>query len=528
MVERTPRWMSHPLGVPMLLLVLTLVVRLPFFFPAVLDWDESTHILIGQSLLDGYLPYVQLWTLKPPLIFAFDAAAIAVFGHSPAAVRLAGALCVATTGFLVYRFGAACWSRTAALAAAVLTIFAIGGISSGQATMTEVVLLPAFIGAVYLLLVHRGSASRLAWAGALMAVATLVRLNTAFPVLAAGLILLVEPAYRPLVRVRHLASYAAGGIVVASLVCLPYIVSGHFDLLWRSLVTAPMAYAGSQYTALTNLGEMSLHAFGISREDVGYSIEVPWASAFLWITGVLGLVVLGRLWRTLAELERRGFVLVVGCGAATAFGIVSGGAAYAHYLIQLVPLAALLTAGLLRHASPRLRIATVSLAGVAALLSLPPVISEYRTMVTRAQQGVSLHYGPAHDIASYLAKENPSGRPVFLLREHIAYWFMGTRPLTRLSAHPSNIWKQYLMEAMEGPGATSESELRRVFDQSPEFVVMARTNREWSLLNPPAWALLETILSERYELVTRIEGRPVYRRRAAAPPASGGTGASGG
>jgi len=50
---------------------------LSIFFPAVIDWDESTFILMGQSIIDGHLPYVKLWDLKPPGAFAFYAFFIA-------------------------------------------------------------------------------------------------------------------------------------------------------------------------------------------------------------------------------------------------------------------------------------------------------------------------------------------------------------------------------------------------------------------------------------------------------------------
>ena len=51
------------------LLLLAIIVRLPFFFKDVIDWDESTYILMGQSVLDGHLPYTELWDLKPPGAF---------------------------------------------------------------------------------------------------------------------------------------------------------------------------------------------------------------------------------------------------------------------------------------------------------------------------------------------------------------------------------------------------------------------------------------------------------------------------
>ena len=43
------------------LCIWALLLRLPFFFPDTIDWDESTLILMGQGLLDGLLPYDRIW-----------------------------------------------------------------------------------------------------------------------------------------------------------------------------------------------------------------------------------------------------------------------------------------------------------------------------------------------------------------------------------------------------------------------------------------------------------------------------------
>ncbi|OUU02322.1 MAG: hypothetical protein CBB99_00385 [Bacteroidetes bacterium TMED39] len=50
------------------LLIFTIFCRLPFFFRDIYDWDESTFLLVGQSLLDGHLPFTKLWDLKPALL----------------------------------------------------------------------------------------------------------------------------------------------------------------------------------------------------------------------------------------------------------------------------------------------------------------------------------------------------------------------------------------------------------------------------------------------------------------------------
>ena len=74
----------------MVYFVAALLIRLPFFFRDCIDRDESTFILLGQSWVDGFLPYTQLWDLKPPLVFLFFAIIIQIFGKSYIAIRLFG------------------------------------------------------------------------------------------------------------------------------------------------------------------------------------------------------------------------------------------------------------------------------------------------------------------------------------------------------------------------------------------------------------------------------------------------------
>ncbi len=64
------------------LLTLGLLIQLPTFLKVIQSTDESTFILMGQSILDGHLPYTELWDIKPPLAFFFFAAVITVFGKS--------------------------------------------------------------------------------------------------------------------------------------------------------------------------------------------------------------------------------------------------------------------------------------------------------------------------------------------------------------------------------------------------------------------------------------------------------------
>lgn len=89
----------------LLLSLIGLILRFPYFFPAVIDWDESTFILMGQNILDGNLPYTEFWDLKPPLTFYSFAFFIFVFGKSILAIRLGGFVFLIATSYILYLIG---------------------------------------------------------------------------------------------------------------------------------------------------------------------------------------------------------------------------------------------------------------------------------------------------------------------------------------------------------------------------------------------------------------------------------------
>lgn len=168
------------------LFLLALLCRLPFFFQAVIDWDESTFILVGQSILDGHLPYTKLWELKPPLAFVFYALAIFCFGKSIVAVRFAGALWVACTAFLVTITGQAIGNRRTGIIAAIIFILLSALFPAGQAIMTEHIAILPLIAALSWLVTQKTTPRNLFWAGTLIGTASMVRLNIAYVALLVG------------------------------------------------------------------------------------------------------------------------------------------------------------------------------------------------------------------------------------------------------------------------------------------------------------------------------------------------------
>jgi 4-amino-4-deoxy-L-arabinose transferase-like glycosyltransferase len=490
-----------------LLFIEALVLRLPFVFPAVINWDESTFVLVGQSLADGHLPYVEAWALKPPLAFALFGAVIAIFGKNLVAVRLAGTLCVVVTAFFVYLTATRLWHHRVGLMAASLYVATVSLLPAGQATMTEHVAILPLMAAVWRLTRNEPSVVTSFVAGVLLSVATLIRLNMAYVAVFVGLYLVVSSMRRgPFTTVLKVGAYVVGGGVVVLLTWLPYVLTGQHRLWWTSVVAAPLSYAHSRSSVFESLLFHLTAAFGTYRDGWSLRFYGSVLLALVWVGLANGAVILLRRWRA-GQSARGGVAALVLVVTGVVIGILTSGVPHTHHLIQLAPFAAMLTSVSLGGGG-WLRWPSWLAVGIVMVVSLVPVAAEYRALWSRAMAGEPLHYGAAYDIARYVKRDNPSARPLYLLDDHIAYWFADSQPPTPMTTHPSNISKPALIETVVGKDASPLEELRKVFRRKPEFVVMPE--RVWYLEREPSeW--LEHILRDDYVLVAHVRGRKIYR-----------------
>ena len=162
------------------LLIITVVIRFPYFFPAVIDWDESTQIIMGQDILDGQLPYIDLWDNKPPLSFLSYAFFILFFGKSIIAIRLAGSICVVTTAYLIYIVARNIWNNRSGIISATLFIVFASLMGNGQATMTEIVAIVPLISSMTILIIKKETPFSFYLAGLLIGISGFIRLNLAY------------------------------------------------------------------------------------------------------------------------------------------------------------------------------------------------------------------------------------------------------------------------------------------------------------------------------------------------------------
>lgn len=157
------------LKVAVLLVFLVFVMRLPYFFKDIFNWDESTFILMGQSILDGHLLYTDLWDVKPPFVFLSFALIIAIFGKSIIAIRFGGFLIVSIISFLTYCIGTSLWNYSVGVIAGIFSVgficFWSSGLSAGESLLTEHLALVPLMISLYLLITKKMSYKLIFWTG---------------------------------------------------------------------------------------------------------------------------------------------------------------------------------------------------------------------------------------------------------------------------------------------------------------------------------------------------------------------------
>ena len=327
------------------LLIVVTIIALPIVtYPP--GRDQGEFATIGRGLLDGKVPYVDLWNPKPPAIFYVYALAMQFYGQTTAALRTLDLLLVPVISAALFWLGdrVSGEKRVGLFAAAIFPAFYF---TESFWTLTQndgIAMLPMVLAlvATFKAADHAGSRRGLFYAfGAGILTACALWFKYPFALLS----LAVVAGYGILRTQRHalpsldnevpeggggnvvyaLFAFLGGGLLIVIL-GIGYLASlGVLDELILS------AQVTSQYTALTlNVEDFT----SLMRTAIGFRWE-QWG--LLWILAALWLV-LGRFG------DRRGHewaVIVLWLAVAFAMMLVQAKGYDYHWLPMLPPLALL-------------------------------------------------------------------------------------------------------------------------------------------------------------------------------------------
>ncbi|MEM9772521.1 MAG: glycosyltransferase family 39 protein, partial [Cyanobacteria bacterium P01_D01_bin.73] len=458
--------------------MIALLFRLPYFFQETINWDEGTLILMGQSILDGHLPYTQLWDLKPFFAFLNYSVFVLISGKTIWGIRLAGLFYLSISAFFCYYFAKRIFGQAVAGLSAFFAILIASSIPSGQATMTEIVALPYLCASLFCFSAQPRSRFHICSGAVLLALAANVRSNLAIVAIGLSIYLAVDcflttKSVRAVLKEQGL--YYASGFGVTAILLIPYLYTGNFNEWWAVNIQGVLTYAltgksigGALYAQILNL---------IST----YSDPSLWLlGGVTWGGAIIALVSLPYSWKRLSSNQRRRYSLLLVYGVLVLFSIIRGGMGFSHYLIQLAPFVAILSAQFLRplvtHRLRRYAFVAV-LAGIT--LSFDATVKGYRTLAKSVIQKQELPSGSTSKIARYLKDEGLAAEDeIYILNyRHIVYWLVDKQPPTRCVTHPSILMKRRLLPYCSGDGdaaqATPVSELLKILKLRPRYIIQS-------------------------------------------------------
>ena len=492
-----------------LLLLITILVRFPWFFPSVINWDESTYILMGQSVLDGNLPYIGFWEMKPPLAHFFYGTFIGLFGKSIISIRFAGALCISIISFFTYLIGKKICNFNVGIYSSILFIFSTIYIPGGQSTMTEFVALVPLIGLVYFLINKENLTTKDFFiSGILIAIASMIRTNLIFVAIPLGLFFLIILKNKKLLEIiKCNFFYVFGFFLIIFFTFVPYLTIGSKEVWLNNVILTPIKYSSSQLSILESLTH---YIFFLLRIFVNFDSN-SLINFFLWIISILGIIFISINWKKFLIIKEKAFLIILIFFFSILFSILKSGTGHPHYLIQIFPLLSIISIFFLNYAlENKKKIILIATIFSISIFSIP-VVKGYIPLTKNFFLNKKLESDPIIEIKKFMEKENKNNESVYFLTDHIIHWFTNTKPLTRAISHPSNIAKEFLLNEIVGEKTSSKREMAKILNKKPKYIV--KKKKVFYLENRVAAnSLLEETLYTEYEIIKKIQGRLIYKK----------------
>lgn len=290
-----------------------------------LERDEGEFAVMGRMILDGIPPYAEAYNLKPPGIYLAYAGAMALFGETPAGIRVGLLLVNLLSAALLFLIARAVWSDAGATlgaalsAAAFLALSTMPSVLGFNAHATQVLLAPA-LGGFLCLLPTGGRSAGPGWilaGGILVGMSALVKQPGLVFALLGGL-MVIRPflVTRPRsgTALRRAALYLAGVAVpvVAALVWLS--AAGVLDRFRFWVIDYALAYGSSV--------------------DPAEALDIAWFQT-LKVAGPGFLLWILAAWGAVAPSEGRWPIVIF---LAASWLAVSMGFHYrTHYFVLLLP-----------------------------------------------------------------------------------------------------------------------------------------------------------------------------------------------
>ena len=460
------------LAIVLALALLTFFVRGAWIGDPNADVDEQLYSLIGNQMLHGAVPFVDLWDRKPWGLFALFAAFHAVGGPGSAAYQVAGALFTLAGAVMIFHLARAQADRMTAAAGAALFVV-LCTINDAHSGNSEVFFIPLLIAMAVLVrdiddprAVGRAFVAMLIGGIALQIKYTIIPLCLFFGMWA------LWGQWQRGMKLWRLAMLAAAfgvlGVLPTALVSAGYWATGH----WDAYVFANFVSFFDRLPAATGRVHPLMLAY------LGLQLSLSW----------LGFRAAQRVW---PEGLPRHYVFVIGWLAAAVATAYLPATVYRHYLAALIPATALLALPLF-HRVPSDRINRAALLPVAVFLLIVPyqywVSHQNRAATFRLAEAISPHVG------------TKPGQCLLVFDGPTSLYTLTNSCLPTKLIYPDHLNNALEMNALE---MRQEDEVRRILATRPPVIVTAG-----QALTPQNYAAKDQVdaaIAQGYRLLAKEE-----------------------
>lgn len=480
LVRAHPNWLAF-LG----LLLFATLVRAQTFNNPVIGFDEQFYLLVGDRMLNGALPYVDIFDRKPIGLFLIYAGARLLGGAGFVQYKIVALIVVSLTSFLIYRAAKPISNTVAALTAAALYSLYLN-FMEGEGGQSEVFFNLLMLAAGLCVwqavrtrerVISLGSAAMF-----LVGLAIQIKYTVLFEGVFFGLVLLWV-LYKQRQRVALIFSLAS---------------------LWVALALLPTLLAALAYW---HLGALNAFAFANFYSLFGRNKATFWeqSNGFLEICGIL-LPIMGFAVAGWFKVKLPLRFIMAWIAAAVLGMVVFGSFGNAHYGMPLLAPCCIAAAAFFAHTRHAKR---WMIGALASLFILSQVVIG---RVTYLKGG----YTEAMSVAR-AAMPNPQlpGACIFVYDGFPALYMLTRSCLPSRWVFPGHL-NTVSEDSGKALGVNPEAEVARILATRPQVIIDDAPAYEGG--NPKTRAMVHAVLAKDYTLtLSQKTGdarfRLVYRRK---------------
>jgi hypothetical protein len=463
-------------------ILLVCVVRLRLL-DIPLERDEGGYAYMGRMLLNGILPYSEVYDLKPPGTFFVYALILSIFGQTHTGIHLALLFVNIATSILLFLISRRLFNDTAGIVTgSSFLLMTLSPAVHGFWANTEHFILLSAMGGILLMLsaIERDDKKRLFLSGLLLGVSFLIKQHGIFFILF-GLIYICRAYLKK--RPLHLRDFflktgvfIIGIITPYTLTVMLFLIAGNLSKFWFWT----FEYASQYASTLTVSQGMKYFKTGATR-----IIRPNILILLMAVTGLIGII--------RDKSIRSNQFFVYGFLFVSFLSILPGLHFLAHYFILLIPAVSLLTGIGVYYIMERLQPYKIPAVVTAFIIVIPliyPVIVQKDFFfklspveVCRAIYGMS-PFPESLEVAKYIDKNTDEKDRILVLGSEPQIYFYSKR-----RSATGYIYMYPLMGPHKFAAKMQEEMISEIESSMPKYTIFVFVSTSW-LIRPDSEKLL--------------------------------------